>query len=326
MNKILLKIDFKIKLFVIIYISIFIVACSEIFETDISNSEVNLISPADSIYTTSNTLTFWWDEIEGATNYRLQIVTPSFDSIQELVIDTMMVKTQVSFVFIPGRYEWRVFALNNSSSTKYSKRSFSVDSTSSLSDDKVFLLFPANQACFSKTKIIFQWAKNERATKYVFEIRENNENGDIIQVPQILTTDTISLTLKEGKFYWSLQALNQSSGSQISGRTLIIDQTAPLTPVLQSPNNEDTITGSDVVLKWTRPSGSLAPISDSVFIANDSLFTQSSIIEKAFIDTTNYNINTNDPGWLYWRIKSIDAAGNQSDYSKYRKFIFEVSK
>ena len=68
----------------------FVMGCRDVFEKDISEKEVVLVAPADSVETTRATLTFAWEERDGATGYRLVVVSPSFDRIELYVLDTLV--------------------------------------------------------------------------------------------------------------------------------------------------------------------------------------------------------------------------------------------
>ena len=80
----------------------FVMGCRDVFEKDISEKEVVLVAPADSVETTRATLTF------GATGYRLVVVSPSFDRIELYVLDTLVEGNQYAYTLEPGRYEWGV--------------------------------------------------------------------------------------------------------------------------------------------------------------------------------------------------------------------------
>lgn len=86
----------------------FIMGCRDVFEKDISEKEVELIAPADSVETTHATLTFVWEERDGATGYRLVVVSPSFDRMELYVLDTLVEGNQYAYTLEPGRYEWSV--------------------------------------------------------------------------------------------------------------------------------------------------------------------------------------------------------------------------
>lgn len=68
----------KIIFILIGLITIGMTACNDIFEKNIEDSLVNLLSPTDSAHTQNATITFWWDEVKYANKYNLQIVTPNF--------------------------------------------------------------------------------------------------------------------------------------------------------------------------------------------------------------------------------------------------------
>lgn len=308
-------------IFILLVIS-FLISCSDFFEDDLTKEEVGLLSPVDNYKSTRSTVTFWWNKVDDATGYNFRLVTPSFDSLEYILTDSMVTGNTITLILTPGRYEWGVSAYNNSSSTDLFYRSFTIDSTSSLSGEKVTLDYPASYTYLSKTRVSFKWYKIPVATKYIFEIKKNDANGEAVVPAQFLTTDTVSLNLKEGMYYWSVQALNESSGSLVTGRYLGVDTTAPLTPVLYPfDDGKDTVeVGTEIVLKWKHPSLSIAPIRDSIIITTDSTFKE--IVESAYVDTTFYNYVPESKSWYYWKVKSIDAAGNYSKYSKPRKFFF----
>ena len=76
-----------------------VMGCRDVFEKDISEKEVE---------TTHATLTFVWEERDGATGYRLVVVSPSFDRIELYVLDTLVEGNQYTYTLEPGRYEWGV--------------------------------------------------------------------------------------------------------------------------------------------------------------------------------------------------------------------------
>ena len=53
-------------------------SCDAIIEPSISKSTVQLEAPVDQYQTSSYTINFWWDQVDHALSYHLQIVTPSF--------------------------------------------------------------------------------------------------------------------------------------------------------------------------------------------------------------------------------------------------------
>jgi hypothetical protein len=110
-------------------IGLMVQGCAEALEKDLSKQTVRLVSPADNVIVAdSSSLTFAWDSLTDAKRYRLQVVSPSFDSAVYLVADTTVRQLfyTVPQVTVPGRYQWRVMGLNNTSATAYTMRSFTI--------------------------------------------------------------------------------------------------------------------------------------------------------------------------------------------------------
>jgi hypothetical protein len=97
--------------------------CAEVLEKDLSKEKVQLVAPSNGISAPDSVaLTFAWDSLDGASQYRLQIASPSFDSIVQLIADTPVAGMFLSLpaFSIAGKYQWRVMASNTSSSSPYS--------------------------------------------------------------------------------------------------------------------------------------------------------------------------------------------------------------
>lgn len=97
--------------------------CAEVIQKDLSKLNVILIAPSNNVsIPDSVALTFAWDSLAGAQTYTLQVVTPSFDSVVQLLADTTVYGTYLSLPSFnsPGTFQWRVMASNNTSSTSFS--------------------------------------------------------------------------------------------------------------------------------------------------------------------------------------------------------------
>ncbi|MCD4664836.1 MAG: hypothetical protein K8R68_06150, partial [Bacteroidales bacterium] len=78
----------KTRIISILLILLTFMACKDIIEDDLTRQSVNLLAPPDAFHTTISTHSFWWDVVEGSEGYNLQIVSPSFDYIERLFLDT----------------------------------------------------------------------------------------------------------------------------------------------------------------------------------------------------------------------------------------------
>jgi hypothetical protein len=92
--------------------------CDTALEKNLSGKKVTLLAPVNNLITTDTLQTFYWELLDGATNYQIQVVTPRFDSIVRLIADTTTAKNIFLIDLDVNSYQWRVRAHNNSSSSE----------------------------------------------------------------------------------------------------------------------------------------------------------------------------------------------------------------
>ena len=131
----------KAMFYILVFISS-IYGCSDIFVMDISEDNVSLLAPHNNLETTIGTQTFWWEKVEDAQSYNLQIVTPGFNQTERLILDTTISYNTFTYNLSPNKYEWRVKALNSAYETSYTSFSLRIDSTNDLSNETVLLTYP----------------------------------------------------------------------------------------------------------------------------------------------------------------------------------------
>lgn len=311
----------RISLFLLVAI-LSISACDEIFDKDLSNTKLNLIAPNDGLVSTKSTVTFLWDEVEDADSYKLQILSPSVDTILSIPLDIELTINKHEFTLNPGKYNWRVKALNSSSETEWVVRKLTILDNPDLTDATVILNSPSEQSAFGNGKIKFRWTKLPNANSYRVIVKKDTWSGDLVFQSETVF-DTITNTLTEGQFIWGVVGINDISESQPQKKTFFIDFTAPQKPVLQTPANGLKIIGSTANLSWQRPVADATTVSDSIYISKDLAFTSSNSIEKVKVSTTSYNFSSTYKGVVYWRVKSIDKAGNKSAFSDIFSFTLE---
>lgn len=99
---------------------LFLPSCEQAFERPLDDTQVRIWVPGNNAITTDTVPTFYWEEVEGATGYRLQVVAPRFDSLVRLGVDTMVQRNQFTKKLKPDTYQWRVRAFNETSTSLYS--------------------------------------------------------------------------------------------------------------------------------------------------------------------------------------------------------------
>ncbi len=317
-------------IFSLIVLSVCMYSCTEIFEKDIENETVVLVSPADSIVTYSNQHLFLWEPVDGAVEYELRIVKPAFYSIEEIVIDTTIEQTQFTYSLLPGEYQWGVKAKNVNYSTEFSIRNISVDTAKDFSLLQVILVSPVNNYATANADVILNWDYLQGADNYYYEIVESDwETGDVV-ASGYTVSNSVSLSLDEGVYFWGVMAQDDFSQTQtpFSYRALTIDMTQPQMPQAVFPANNDTVSLSELVnpyitFSWIRPADTGSEITDSICIYSDSLLTVP--VLRTITTSTEYSFSISSYGRYYWYVRSVDAAGNISDYNSgiIRKFLYE---
>lgn len=293
-----------------------LLSCEQIIEENLEKERMVVLAPIDSLTATS-TVTFLWDEMDGADNYHLQIVSPTFDSLLVLLQDTLIAGNRFVTTLSRGSYQWRIRGGNSAYFSPYLTRTLFVDSTSDLSQQTLVVSSPPQNYITNQTNINFTWLPFDLADDYRLEVASPDFNGTVLLDINLAAT-TISYTFDVGTYQWRIRAQNSSSNSQYTLGTLVIDTTAPLAPALVLPADNAVLLTDTANLQWTTGSGG---IYDTVYVYGDSSLAIPIQMLGATNQTIKY-INANN-GTYYWRVRTTDSAGNTGPYSASRKFNFQ---
>ncbi len=298
-----------------IAIAIYVTSCTDIVSTNLSRSSITILAPANNFVSQNYTQQFWWEEVEGADKYNLQIVKPSFAAGQQLIVDTTVNGNKYLQTLQPGAYQWRVRAQNNTSNTDYVTYNLTIDSTLNLSNQLVLLNTPTDNFYADSLSQTFSWFAMPNATEYIFRVL--TQSG--IQIGNSLSTPTTAISYTfpgEGTYKWRVSALNSQSSSPAAEYTITIDITRPGIPVLTFAPINDTTRLKPVPLAWNSLE---ANASYNLQISTDSTFT--SVVKDTTTSDLSYNFrNPITNQFYFWRLRAIDLATNTGAYSNRRKF------
>lgn len=290
--------------------------CEDVIEPNISTERVVLLSPPDSLVSTLVLQTFWWEEVEGADYYTLQIVSPAFTNIIQLITDTTLYSTKFNYSLLPGTYEWRVKAVNFGYETSFTVHRLTIDSTPDISHQTIRLIAPPTFDTTNQTVLFFDWERLYNADNYNFQLWY--QDVPLISENRIWDSVTKALDEGDGPYSWRVRGQNATSNTPYSSRSVFLDTEAPGTPQLVAPVANAKLPDTLITFMWNRPSNSGSSVRDSMVVATDSLFIQPVI--AVFLPFNSYQ-DSLGPGTFFWRVRSIDKAGNKSDYSTTRKLI-----
>jgi len=303
MNKSLLY-NFLLLISLIIFFS-----CEDIlFEKDISTEVQVLIAPVNNAQFFSTGVSFNWQTVPDATNYRLQIAKPNFDNPIQFVLDTLIKTSKFTQQLPIGDYEWRVKASNSAYNTKYTSSLFSIVSDTDFQSNVVVLNTPTNNLITKTTQQNLTWQSIIGTSSY--QIQVYDANNTVIS-DQTLTATVLNYNFLEGNYFWKVRASKGTQQTLYSARNILIDSRIPNTPALSFPENRSITTNKDVNFQWSRISITGSAEKDSIYIYTDNALTVLNQKNEAISPiTTNLDLGT-----YYWFVKSFDLAGNISNKS-----------
>ena len=218
------------KILSILWLALIIIACEEIISVvDISSDSVEILSPRENTTIATGKVNLNWRPIDFASEYEIQISSPSFMYPQKIVLDTTVFDTLQSFIYqvnttlVPGNYEWRIRAINSDYNTAFSSQSFRVAEDNSLEGNIVRLDIPENDAIITDTdaEVFFKWEEIEAATLYRIRIRTAGSNQNLVE--QSTTVVEFNYEFEDsGNYEWEVRAENETENTLFTTRSFEI--------------------------------------------------------------------------------------------------------
>jgi hypothetical protein len=302
-------------------------SCEDVFEDDITDDIVQIISPIEGSNVTSTSVNFQWAYLKGATKYRVQV----FKSDQSIALDSLVNKNNLIFQLPSGKYRWKVRGENFGYQSSFSESvRFSTEISSILTGQKVILTIPEDDAFIKPTTLSLNWNEIPVATGY--DVKVTSQSGTVLLESNDLKSGTTSVSLNilpttpEEKYLWTVIAKNSNNSTQtdVSKRSFSIDSTPP-NPPTGIKDITKTINGKITIqFDWVNSTDSGAiqsPVSYIMQYANDINFDANSRVVSSPLLATGINkfsVEFSNVGDYFWRVKAIDKAMNES-YSSISK-------
>ncbi|MHC0439232.1 hypothetical protein [Flavobacterium sp. 3-210] len=306
------------KLLLLLLLTFIAISCEDIFEEDISNDNIETISPKNNTVIESNVVNFQWNELDGAKKYRVQVLNLD----ETVVIDSLVTKNNFICPLSPGNYKWKVRGENFAYESKYSTAlDFSIITTNDLTNQQVILSTPDNNIYKNDANITLKWQKLGAATGYNVEVL-NVTTGESVYSSENKPETTVQLSTsnlaKDAAYQWKVRGVNITSQTLVfSSRNFNIDTVVPGTPQNSLPATNAIISSNQsTAFSWISPTdtGTIqSPLLYTIEFSNTNTFT--TILTSVNNASTTYQYTFTTAGDYYWRIKTTDAAGNISAYS-----------
>lgn len=307
--------NMKKKIGVTLMSLVFLCACEEVlFEEDISGNTVTVVAPLEGAQVEGTTVQFNWRSVEGATNYEIQVATPSFDNANQIMANAVTDSTLYQAQLTANTYEWRVKAMNSGYETQYNTVAFTVVDVDDFSNNIVNLLSPADGLITNAPNLDLQWEGVTGATQYRVQVTENGA----VNTEETTSETSLQLAFPEGNLSWQVRAENDTQNTLYSERSVLVDRTNPNVPMLTAPEDEAVLTSQDVSFSWTRELIAGSVEFDSLYVYRNMALTDL-VLKEEVTDPFETNLENNT---YYWLMKAFDEAGNESDTSS--TFSFTV--
>lgn len=302
-------------------------SCEKIIAKDITNVTPILITPSLEDTLDTNPIHFKWEEVEGAENYRLEVVSPSFGSVHSFDVDSMITGTDFFIDLDSNEYEVRLTALNAGyTSVTTPARKFWLTSNSTSGTGGLVLTTPLNGAYVNDLfDGQFAWTTGSPVTSCEFSLRKGSSFAAGVEIENLTNISSSLITyqgsLEEGEYHWGVIA-HYTSGESTPYvvQNFFVDTVLPPLATLISPANIGIENQGSVTFTWSLGNdtgGVQSPVSAVIEVANDVGFTD--IIESDSVTGTTHDF-TLTIGTYYWRVKTIDEAGNETTYTSPNQF------
>ncbi len=317
------KNSFKILLLAML---VALTSCEDFFVDDISDANIQPVHPAEDQTIETNVTQFQWVSVDGADNYRVQILNSDNLVIQDSLVETNF----LNYALEDDDYSWRVRGENSEYETAFSFLiSFKVLISQDISDQEVILETPSNNSYKNEPIINYSWFKLKNAEVYKFQLLKIGDTEETLYTSDDLLDESITIASDlmddDGQYKWRVKASNDLGETEYTERTFYLDRVNPGKPLLANPTNDQTISTGDITFTWNMQDDTGEVQSEITYtfeLANDIAFLD---VVGTVPDLLNQSVNyvVNETGEYYWRVQAFDKAGNKGLYSDVYSFIVE---
>jgi hypothetical protein len=294
-----------------------------------------LISPSHECYLNDSLILFVWHSSEdgplgsGVLEYELAL---AYDSSFSSSVLFAVEDTSYVLPLTDSGYFWRVRAIdrayNQSSWSQY--RQFEIDTRV---PGVPVLILPSLGVWLNDSSVIFNWSGvrgfRNAPVRYLIQI---DTTVDFLSPHSETTSFTYdTLILSEDFYFWRVKAFDEAGneGDFCLPDSFGVDYTPPDVPLTISPSNNALLADTVVNFIWHQGGDNLSGVNYyELEYATDSMFINSTTISIS--ETTIVLILAQNR--YFWRLRSIDRAGNISAFSEVQCFqivgsgIFDASR
>ena len=268
-----------------------------------------LATPANGATGQPSSLTLTWGPVTGAASYYLQVsLDPEFADPTKLAVDdaTLTGASKAVALGDATTYYWRVASVNAGFTSAYSSV-YSFATSGSAPATAPMLVSPADADTNQAALIALKCSKVAGASQYHWQVSMSSSfTGFTVDDYTVDTVRTAQL-VSGRKYYWRVAGVNGAGASAFSTVQSFTVMTAPGTPALVYPaNNEQNVRADTLTLTWR----AAARASHYVFqMARSASSFQLVVVENTTTDTTLQVVGLQRQTTYYWRVRAYNDGG-----------------
>ncbi|MFC2058568.1 hypothetical protein ACFLTS_02855 [Chloroflexota bacterium] len=301
------------------------------FTIDVTSpSTPDLVSPADGVFTKNSTPALDWSNVSdpSGVTYNLQVATDA--EFTSIVLDETGLVDSFFDILVPlpnDTYYWRVEAVDGAGNEGAWSEvwTFTVDT---IAPAAPILLSPPNGALIPYTPTL-DWSdvSDPSDVSYVLRLERASMLLSDPGVSTLAESEYTPGTLSTGTYYWRVKTVdgagNESDWSP--ARYFLVDVDPPATPALIAPADGIFVNNAGPSLDW-EDAPDYSGIVFYTLEVDDSPLFDSLAVDETDLEDSFFDILVGLPdGTYFWRVKAVDAAGNDSSWSSVWSFIVDTA-
>jgi hypothetical protein len=264
------------------------------------------IGPADGAETCDTKPSFSWQQLAGATSYRIFVDNDASFASPEIDETISATSFTASTDLAPGVYHWKVQASNVCGDGPASaSRALTIQSP----PPATTLSAPADGSDTCDLTPTFQWNSVAGATYYQLYVDDDpGFSSPEISVDQAGTSYAPSTALAPATYHWRVMAANACGGqgwSPIWQHNLLA---TPAAPALVLPGNGTTSGDSTPAFTWNSVSGAVT----YRFVLDDDASFSSPLYDETVSNPTFTPPAPLSAGTYHWHVKASNGCGSST--------------
>ena len=173
------------------------------------------------------------------------------------------------------------------------------------------LIDPANNSFVQGASLTSSWSSVQGAAKYIYESYHDAGATNLRWHAEHTSTSKTATNVSDAVFWWRVKAVDSvgNEGPWSDLWKVTVDNTPPSAPTLISPTDGAFVSGNPTQT-W-----SLVSDADHYFYQSYSDAAGNNPIYDTTVSGTSRTVGGMQTLTFYWRVKAVDAAGNESDWS-----------